>query len=143
MKKAVLGLVAIVVLIVGFMAFKMLQPVPDDLDLRSEKLTDNGLYNVSFTQEEGQVGVGPITTFLVTVKNNDGQMIDGATILVDGGMPQHGHGLPTQPRQTEMVSSGVYRIDGVKFSMTGWWEFRLAINSSVGDDTITFNVVLE
>ena len=64
-------------------------------------------------------------------------------ILVDGGMPQHGHGLPTQPKQTDEVAPGIYRIDGVKFSMTGWWEFRLNINAPFGDDSATFNIVLE
>lgn len=143
MKRSFVALALLVVLAISFMAFKMLQPVPDDLDLRSEKLTEGGLYSVAFQQEEGAATVGPITSFLATVKDARGNMVEGAVILVDGGMPQHGHGLPTQPKQTDEIASGVYRIDGVKFSMTGWWEFNLNINAPSGDDRVTFNIVLE
>lgn len=143
MKRVLIGFFLLVALAVGFLAFKMLQPVPDDLDLRIEKMTDKGLYSISFRQEEGTVSVGPITSFLVTVKDGDGQLVEEAMILIDGGMPQHGHGLPTQPKQTDVVSPGIYRIDGVKFSMTGWWEFRLTVLSEAGKDSAIFNVVLE
>jgi hypothetical protein len=68
--------------------------------------------------------------------------VEGATITVDGGMPQHGHGLPTSPRVTKSHGDGVYQIDGVRFNMGGWWEFRLAIASPAGADTITFNLDL-
>ncbi len=143
MKRFFIGLALLVLLASSFVAFKMLQPVPDDLDLRSEKLTDGGLYSVSFQKEEGAATVGPITSFLATVKDTEGKEVESAVILVDGGMPQHGHGLPTQPKQTDEVAPGIYRIDGVKFSMTGWWEFRLNINAPFGDDSATFNIVLE
>ena len=44
-----------------------------------------------------------------------------AAITVDGGMPQHGHGFPTRPRVTRDLDDGTYLLEGMKFSMTGWW----------------------
>ena len=78
----------------------------------------------------------------VRVQDEGGRPIDGATIEVDGGMPQHGHGLPTRPRMTKRLGNGVYEIDGVRFNMGGWWEFRLAIADGARTDTVTFNLSL-
>ncbi|OQX16262.1 MAG: hypothetical protein BWK73_04405 [Thiothrix lacustris] len=42
-------------------------------------------------------------------------------IAVDGGMPSHGHGLPTAPQAVPTGKSGEFRIDGLKYSMPGEW----------------------
>ena len=78
----------------------------------------------------------------VAIVDARGQAVDGATILVDGGMPQHGHGLPTKPRVTKSLGGGQYEIEGVRFNMGGWWEFKLAISGVAGADTVTFNLDL-
>lgn len=81
-------------------------------------------------------------TVRITVRDADGRAIDGAQIAVDGGMPRHGHGLPTRPRVTRSLGDGRYEIEGVRFNMGGWWEFRLAIAGSRGAGTVTFNLDL-
>ena len=81
-------------------------------------------------------------TVRVTVRDAEGRAIDEAQISIDGGMPQHGHGLPTRPRVTRNLGDGMYEIEGVRFNMGGWWEFKLAIAGSRGADTITFNLDL-
>ena len=78
----------------------------------------------------------------VTVRDAEGRAIDEAQISIDGGMPQHGHGLPTRPRVTRNLGDGMYQIEGVRFNMGGWWEFKLAIAGSGGADTVTFNLDL-
>ncbi len=143
MKKVLVAGLVVVLAIAGFMAFKMLQPPPEDLDLRAEHPSVNNLYTVSFLPEAGAAQVGPIQTFLVTVKDADGNLVSGATVAVDGSMPQHGHGLPSVPQTEGEIQPGVYRVDGVKFSMGGWWEFKLVIDGPKGNDSATFNLVLE
>ena len=81
-------------------------------------------------------------TVRVTVRDAEGRAIDDARISIDGGMPQHGHGLPTRPRVTRSLGDGIYEIEGVRFNMGGWWEFKLAIAGSGGTDTVTFNLDL-
>ena len=71
-----------------------------------------------------------------------GAPVAQARIKIDGGMPQHGHGLPTKPQVTRELSGGGYLIEGMKFSMTGWWEIKLAIDSPEGADQVTFNTVV-
>ena len=81
-------------------------------------------------------------TLRVSVHDAEGRAIEEAQISIDGGMPQHGHGLPTRPRVTRNLGDGIYEIEGVRFNMGGWWEFKLAIAGSRGVDTVTFNLAL-
>lgn len=83
-----------------------------------------------------------LQTVRVALRDSAGRPLDGATIKVDGGMPQHGHGLPTRPRVTQSLGEGVYVIEGVRFNMGGWWEFKLAIDGKAGSDQVTFNLAL-
>src|SRR5262245_16676677 len=91
---------------------------------------------------EGQLRPRRLQTVRVVVTDDSGQAIDGATLTIDGGMPQHGHGLPTRPRVTRTLGDGAYEIEGVRFNMGGWWEFKLAINAASGSDIVTFNLAL-
>lgn len=75
----------------------------------------------------------------VTIVDAAGKPVDGARIEVDGGMPQHGHGLPTKPRVTKNLGEGRYEIEGLRFNMGGWWELHLAVDSPAGADRVTFN----
>ena len=81
-------------------------------------------------------------TVRVAITDAAGAPVDDATIQIDGGMHQHGHGLPTRPRVTRALGNGLYEIEGVRFNMGGWWEFKLAINAASGSDVVTFNLAL-
>ena len=78
----------------------------------------------------------------ITVVDNAGLPVEGASMTIGGGMPQHGHGLPTRPRMTRAVAAGTYEIEGVRFNMGGWWEFKVTIATDRGEDTVTFNLSL-
>lgn len=81
-------------------------------------------------------------TVRVVVRDAAGRAVDGAQITIDGGMPQHGHGLPTRPRVTRALGEGGYEIEGVRFNMGGWWEIRLAITTAQGADAVVFNLAI-
>jgi hypothetical protein len=81
-------------------------------------------------------------TVRVAITDAAGVPVDDATIQIDGGMPQHGHGLPTRPRVTRALGNGLYEIEGVRFNMGGWWEFKLSIATAAGTDLVTFNLNL-
>lgn len=78
----------------------------------------------------------------VAVVDGNGNPIERANFTIDGGMPQHGHGLPTRPRVTRSLGLGAYEIEGVRFNMGGWWEFKVTIETGTGTDTVTFNLSL-
>jgi hypothetical protein len=100
-----------------------------------------GLYFVTL-EPERSLRLREMQTVRVTVVDGTGGAIDGATFTIDGGMPQHGHGLPTRPRVTRALGAGCYEIEGVRFNMGGWWEFKVAIATDRGADTVTFNLDL-
>src|SRR5262245_47603862 len=64
-------------------------------------------------------------TVRVSLRDAKGHAVDDAQISIEGGMPQHGHGLPTRPLVTRCLGDGIYEIEGVRFNMGGWWEFKL------------------
>jgi hypothetical protein len=83
-----------------------------------------------------------LQTVRVGVVDVDGRAVEGATLAIDGGMPEHGHGLPTRPRMTRVLGDGTYEVEGVRFNMGGWWELKVTITSERGADTVTFTLSL-
>lgn len=90
----------------------------------------------------GALRLRQLQTVPVRIVDASGRPVDGAVLSVDGGMPQHGHGLPTQPKIGRALGGGVYEIEGLRFSMGGWWELKLAIDAPAGVDAVTFNLDL-
>ena len=87
--------------------------------------------------------INEIHSWTLHVETPDGQAVEGATVSIDGGMPQHNHGFPTSPEVTQDLGEGDYLIEGVRFNMTGWWEMKFAIEAGGQTDTVTFNLVIE
>ena len=57
-------------------------------------------------------------------------------------MPRQACGRRAAPQAGAHLGEGRYRIEGVRFNMGGWWELKLAISSGIGQDDVTFNIVL-
>jgi hypothetical protein len=118
------------------------EPVPTDLDTSSARPSEAGLYQVSWQSDTEGVPLNQIHSWTVHVETADGQPVENASILVDGGMPQHGHGLPTSPKVTEYLGDGDYRVEGLRFQMTGFWEVKFTIHAENQSDSVTFNLTL-
>lgn len=116
------------------------ESAPTNLDTSSTLLSDDGLFQVSWSSDPAKVPLNQIHTWTLHIETPDGQPVENATVLVEGGMPQHGHGLPTNPQVTEYLGNGDYLVEGMRFQMTGFWEVRFIINSGEQSDSITFNV---
>lgn len=99
-----------------------------------------GLYRASFVPVE-PIKVGRLHSWKIQVKGADGTPMD-CTVVVDGGMPQHGHGLPTQPVVSSLEGEDYQLVEGMKFNMGGWWVVRLHIDGAKGSDVVTFNLKL-
>ena len=115
---------------------------PNDLDVSLDKKSAAGVYHVALVPPAQAPAINQMHSWRVKLATADGKPVHGARFVVGGGMPQHGHGLPTQPRVTREIDDGVYALDGMKFSMTGWWEVKLDIDSPEGVDKVTFNTVV-
>lgn len=146
MKSALLYALAVVALVLAalgaYVAAPVAAPPKLELDLSRSRTTANGLYVAAIEPEVPEIKQGELHTWILTVKTVDGKPVDGARIAVGGGMPDHNHGLPTSPEATQQLGEGRYRIEGMKFSMSGWWELKFDISSAAGTDNVTFNLVL-
>lgn len=115
---------------------------PEGLDLATQRSTEHGRYRVQIKPLEQPVPLNKIHRWELQVSRPGGEPVTGARIGVDGGMPQHGHGLPTRPRVTKELGDGRYLVEGMKFNMSGWWEVKVAVADDNTSDKATFNLVL-
>ena len=115
---------------------------PPDLDLSMQHASQDKKFVVALQPPATPPAINQIHSWQVKLSTPDGAPVSHARISVDGGMPQHGHGLPTRPQVTRELADGTYLLEGMKFSMTGWWEIKLAIQATEGEDKVTFNRVV-
>ena len=116
---------------------------PTNLDLSLQHPSREGRFMLRMDPPATGPAINQMHAWQVRLNAADGSPISNARIGFDGGMPQHGHGFPTKPRVTRELSPGVYALEGMKFSMTGWWDMRLDIRAGDAADTAVFNVIVD
>jgi hypothetical protein len=116
---------------------------PKDLDLTLQHPSSEGKFVVRMDPPTTGPAINQMHAWQVRLATPEGQPVSRASIAFDGGMPQHGHGFPTKPRITGEVEPGVYALEGMKFSMTGWWDMRIAIQAGDVTDRAVFNVIVD
>ncbi len=105
-----------------------------------QKASVDGHFLVTLAPDVVPVPMNRIHAWTVTVTTPDGVPVTGARVSFDGGMPDHDHGFPTRPRVQGEVDAGRYRIDGIKFSMSGWWRMELGIAAGDRIDAVAFDL---
>jgi YtkA-like len=127
----------------GNMETMTAMPLPSNLDLSSTRLSTHKIFKVSFTSKLNPIVIDRMHEWELKVETPDGQPVSGAEITIDGGMPQHGHGLPTEPAVTRELGGGRYLVGGMRFSMPGWWVVNFHIKANGKEDTVAFNLLLK
>lgn len=105
-----------------------------------DRLSRDGLYRIGISPESGTARVGPVHAWIVRVVSAGGAPVPLVRLAFDGGMPQHGHGLPTRPRVARSLGGGRFRVEGVRFHMSGDWQIRIEVAGPDGGDVATFEV---
>jgi hypothetical protein len=116
---------------------------PADLDTSNSLMSELGIFKVSYQSSQEAESINEIFSWIVHIETADATPVEQAEISVQVLMPQHGHGMPTEPQITQNLGNGDYKLDGLKYSMTGWWEVSLNITSANQTDVVTFNQVLK
>lgn len=121
---------------------RKMETIPGNLDY-SRTLTSVGKkYIISISSRLDPIPINKIHKWEIRVKTPQGVPVDGATVSIMGGMPMHKHGMPTAPRVTKDLRQGDYLLEGMKFSMAGWWELIVQVKKGSDRDKATFNVIL-
>lgn len=115
---------------------------PADVDTSTSRQSVKKVFKVSYSSDVIPVPVGRIISWKFRLETADGLPVKNAEIVFSGEMPEHGHGLPTMPEVTEGAVPGDYVVNGLKFSMPGWWVMTFKIKSQGVEDAATFNVIV-
>jgi len=110
------------------------------VDQSPRRSSRDGRYVVEVL-ERPQPLVGAFQTWLIRLHTAQGEPLQAARLSISGGMPEHGHGLPSKPQIEATGVAGQYRVSGLQFGMPGWWEIHLYISDGRQDDSVTLNVV--
>ena len=112
-------------------------------DYGTKRVSAGGQYSVTIRPRGDSIPMSKIHSWVLHIETASGSPVDSAAICIDGGMPEHGHGLPTRPKMTENLKNGDYLIDGMKFSMRGWWVVKFTVATPTGTDSVRFNLTLK
>lgn len=123
-------------------AMQMGGGAPADADFGATRTSDNGLFQVTYTPSLDPVAINELHEWTLHVETAEGAPVDDALITVSGGMPEHNHGMPTEPKVTASLGNGDYRVEGMQFQMGGWWTITFVIDAAGQQDSVTFNLKL-
>jgi hypothetical protein len=115
---------------------------PKDLDYSRTRTSEAGHYRATIHPQGDSIPQGRLHRWTLHLETATGAPVDSATLAVDGGMPQHGHGLPTKPRVTRDLGNGDHLVEGMKFNMGGWWVVKFQVAAAEGRDSLVFNLKL-
>ncbi len=137
--------VAIALPPIGAMGHTHSMKAPDrsSIDTAVEKSSGSGLFKVSYSSDVEPVPVNRLHSWNLQVVTADGKPVRGARILILGDMPEHGHGFPTEPEVSAGMRDGLYLVEGLKFSMPGWWVVTFHIAAGEIMDHVSFNLLLK
>ncbi len=143
MLKSLVNIISIVLAIGSF----LLQPKlgmaqPSENYYPFTKLTDSGRMRLVIEPQLTPIPLNTLHSWIVKVTTAEGQPVQPLEILIDGGMPRHSHGLPTQPKVTRYLDNGKYQIDGLQFYMEGVWQLHFKCLDEQGWNQVTFNILV-
>ena len=97
-------------------------------------VTDKG-FKIEIYSELSPLSINTIHSWHIRVLDRDDEILELEELNVFGGMPEHDHGLPTQPEVTMRLDNGDYLLEGVRFHMQGHWELQIEFQYAGVDDT--------
>lgn len=98
--------------------------------------SDNGHFRVSYESQLEPIAINRIHSWTLHVSTAEGAPVTNAVLTIEGGMPEHNHGLATAP-SIAPAGDGEYQLQGLRFHMPGYWELELNItDGNVSDKVI-------
>lgn len=105
----------------------------------AERVSAAGLLHGSVRSTPSPPPVNEMHSWTLHIEDEASNPVEDAQITVEGDMPEHGHGLPTEPRVTEYLGDGDYLVEGMQFQMGGDWYVEFTITADGATDTLRFD----
>jgi hypothetical protein len=133
---------ALLALAVGLATGSLQAQPPAHADGDTQCVSASGRYRVGYSSDLQPLAINRIHSWVLHIETTEGDPVTGAEIEIDGGMPEHDHGLATSPRATEELGGGDYRVEGLRFHMPGEWEIVVSLRIGADRDRCTLSLVL-
>jgi hypothetical protein len=114
-------------------------PVPN---LRAGVMSEHGRFRASWESRPVDPAINELHEWVLHIETVDGEPAAGAIVSVDGDMPAHGHGMPTEPQVTADLGSGDYLVEGMSFQMGGYWIVDVTVTFDGETDLVRFGLDL-
>ena len=105
-------------------------------------VTDKG-FGIEIYSELSPLSINTIHSWHIRVLDRDDEILELKELIVFGGMPEHNHGLPTQPEVTIRLDNGDYLLEGVRFHMQGHRELLIQFQYAGVDNTAIIDFELQ
>ena len=102
----------------------------------------NESLNVKYSSSIEPIAINVMHEWILTIESASGYPVKNADVTVEGGMPEHNHGLPTEPKVTKNLGNGRYLLQGVRFHMSGLWEMKVTIRVEGNEHVVIFPLEL-
>jgi len=114
-------------------------PVPN---LQAGVMSENGLFRASWESRPVEPAINELHEWMLHIETVDGEPAAGANVSVNGDMPAHGHGMPTEPQVTADLGGGDYLVEGMSFQMGGYWIVDVTVTFDGETDLVRFGLDL-
>jgi len=98
------------------------------------RVSSDAGYSIAVYSQLSPIEINKIHSWIIEITDRNNRPLKSANIEMVGGMPDHDHGLPTEPQVTEEVEPGKYLLEGVRFHMQGKWQIIFTIKENGNKD---------
>ena len=112
-------------------------------NLAKKVVTESGAYLVRLRPREDHFLIGESQAWIASITDAQGIAFTPSVLYLDGGMPGHGHGLPSAPRFTQHLGGADYLLEGMTLNMPGDWRFVVTVGGAAGTDSAVFDLNIQ
>ena len=105
-------------------------------------MSENGFFQASWQSRPEAPAINEVHEWVLHIETAAGEPAAGALVTVDGDMPAHGHGMPTEPQVTADLGDGDYLVEGMSFQMGGYWIVDVTVTYDGATDLVRFGLEL-
>ncbi len=105
-------------------------------------ITSNGL-KIEIYSRLSPLRINRIHSWRIRILDANNNAVSVEALAVKGGMPEHDHGLPTQPQITKQLENSDYLLEGVRFHMQGKWLLQIDLQNNGSQDQALIDFSLQ
>lgn len=115
------------ILIVFIAAWHGLAAAAAGTEVSFTAVTERGL-RVELCSQLTPLAINRMHSWQIRLLDSADKPVSDAEVSVQGGMPEHDHGLPTSPVVSPTGTPGTYLLQGMRFHMPGQWQLSVTID---------------